>query len=255
MSKVLIVYPHGLGDCILATPAIREYKKQTDNFIGFATLERFRSAELFKNNPYVDEIIYTKDAWDYGSFQDGLNVVREYCDWYAKENKYDEVKMIQHSSTGSKITDCFWGLNVGLNGIHNLQKLYHTEVYLTDEDREWAYRRQSKWAGFVHSETGVENKNLPDGYGRRWLSKHGHPIGIEVNEKRRIEPIARGFAALNIARAVVVADSVYYHAAGAMDKDVDLAYFARGGGVYNRVKPLHKVKQNIVYELEDLDVS
>ena len=60
--KVMIVYPHGLGDCILATPALRSYKNKTGNFVGFAMLERFRSSELFKHNPYVNELIYTKDA-------------------------------------------------------------------------------------------------------------------------------------------------------------------------------------------------
>lgn len=244
MSKVLIVYPHGLGDCILATPAVREYKKQTDNFIGFATLERFRSAELFKNNPYVDEVIYTKDAWnDFDNYQQGYNAVRDYCVQYGKDNKYDYVFPVEHSPDGSKIIDCF----LGIKGMYRGDEDIHTEVYLTDEDYGWAFDNQSKWTGFVHSDTGVPNKNLPDGYGKKWLRKHNHPMGIEA---KKIEPITHGFAALKLAAAVVVADSVYYHAAGAMDKDVDLAYFARGKSVYDRVKPLHKVKQNIVYELE-----
>ena len=37
----LIVYPHGLGDCILATPALREHKQRTRNYVGFAMLEQF----------------------------------------------------------------------------------------------------------------------------------------------------------------------------------------------------------------------
>lgn len=249
MSKVLIVYPHGLGDCILATPAIREYKKQTGNWIGFATLERFRSAELFKNNPYVDEVIYTKDAWnDYGNFEKGAREVQEYCEQYAKDNKYDEVIYINHSPNGSKIFDCCQSLGV----FSEDYKDFHTEVYLTDEDREWAIMEQGIIEldfGFVHSKTGVPGKDLPVGYGAQWIDGN---YGCRVIEKDKVMPIGRGFALMKLAKAVCVTDSVYYHAAGAMDKDVDLAYFARGKSVYDRVKPLHEVKQNIVYELEDL---
>ena len=256
MSKVLIVYPHGLGDCILATPAIRHMKKTTDNFIGFATLERFRSAELFKNNPYVDEVIYTKDAWnDYPSFEEGTKDVQAYCEQYAKENKYDKVIMVKHSPDGSKIMDCFTALELWHDTVVPMTIDFHTEVYLTDKDRDWAKKRKSKWR-FIHSKTGVSNKDIPEGYARKWMDKNlGSPLmgtkGIYY-EIDKFTPITKAFAILESSLAVVVADSVFYHAAGAMDKDIDLAYFARGPQVYQRVRPLHHVNQNIVYQLEPL---
>ena len=242
--KTLIVYPHGLGDCILATPAIRQYKKQTGDFIGFATLERFRSAELFKNNSYVDEVIYTKDAWnDYRTFDVGVRDVAAYCDRYAKDNYYDQTITISHSPAGNKILDCFEALD--LEGAFD----FHTEVYLTDEDHEWAEKKiHGREFGFIHSKTGVENKDLPKGYGHKWITRE-FP-GLPRFEVDMVHPITRGFALLKQASAVVVTDSVYYHAAGAMDVDVDLAYFARGINVYNRVKPMHRVNQNIQYLLE-----
>ena len=254
MSKVLIVYPHGLGDCILATPAIREHKKRTGDFIGFATLGRFKSAELFKHNPYVDEMIYTKDAWnDFSTFEQGSYFVGEECKKYAKENKYDAVFFIRHSSSGSKIMDCFKALGHDPTDVH-------TEVYITDEDREWAENHFTVGGGFIHSDTGVKNKNLPKGYGQKYIKGMLDSCGVtetyedvpiyEVGDN--VTPITKAFALLEKARIIVVADSVYYHAAGAMDKDIDLAYFARGPQVYHRVKPLHKVKQNIVFELEDV---
>jgi hypothetical protein len=242
--KTLIVYPHGLGDCILATPAIREYKKQTGDFIGFATLERFRSAELFKNNPYVDEVIYTKDAWnDFPTFADGIQEVVAYSRECAKKEKYDRVIYIKHSVAGNKILDCFTALEIS----HNDD--LHTEVYLTDEDHEWAEKRiRGREFGFVHSKTGVDNKDLPWGYGQDWI-KYYFP-DLPCFEPHMVHPITRGFALLKQASVVAVTDSVYYHAAGAMDVDVDLAYFARGIPVYNRVKPLHPVNQNIMYQLD-----
>ena len=183
MSKVLIVYPHGLGDCILATPAIREYKKQTGNFIGFATLERFRSAELFKNNPYVDEVIYTKDAWnDFGSFEEGCRYLADYYANYAKNNKYDDVFFVKQSPDGSKIIDCFKALNIWpiTGGDKDIPP--HTEVYLTDEDHDKAKeiaKGMDNHFGFIHSKTGVPAKNLPMSYGSKWIKKNFN------NQKRR----------------------------------------------------------------------
>ena len=80
--KTLIFHPHGLGDCILATPAIREYKRKTKNYIGFATQQRFKNAALFKHNPYIDELVYTKDAWlDYsGDFHGGCADIMKYLE-------------------------------------------------------------------------------------------------------------------------------------------------------------------------------
>ena len=200
---------------------------------------------MFRFNPYVNEVIYTKDAWDFGSFSDGLTAVSDYCQWFAKENKYEQVILIQHSPTGNKILDCFEAL--GLEGAFD----YHTEVYLTDKDHEWAEKRiRGREFGFIHSKTGVENKDLPQGYGHKWIRREFPDLPrFEVD---MVHPITRGFALLKQASAVVVTDSVYYHAAGAMDVDVDLAYFARGQSVYYRVKPLHPVNQNIVYLLEDV---
>lgn len=194
----------------------------------------------------MDKVIYTKDAWnDFPDFQCGIEFVLAQCHFHAEKNNYDKTIYIQHSPAGSKILDCFTALEIS----HNDD--LHTEVYLTDEDHEWAEKKiRGREFGFVHSKTGVDNKDLPRGYGQRWIKKEFPDL--PCFEPHMVHPITRGFALLKQASAVAVTDSVYYHAAGAMDVDVDLAYFARGIGVYNRVKPLHPVNQNIVYLLEDV---
>ena len=60
------------------------------------------------------------------------------------------------------------------------------------------------------------------------------------------------FEVMKRASAVCLTDSVFYHACHAVDKEVDYAYFARGDNVYQRVRPLHDVKENITYKLEKL---
>ena len=104
MKDLLILYPHGLGDCILLTPAIREFYKATGNKVHVATLERFKSAQFFDNNPYVDKIFYTKDAWhDYSNAQIGFKSLYQEWKAFAKEQGFGGFVMPMHSTPRSKI--------------------------------------------------------------------------------------------------------------------------------------------------------
>jgi len=248
--KTLIVYPHGLGDCILATPAIREYKKQTGNFIGFAMLERFKSSELFMHNQYIDELLYTKDAWnDFSSYEIGLDSVNNFCMKIAKEKKYDKIILIRHSPNGSKTLDCAKALDIELTD-------FHTEIYTSDKDKEIADNLLNILDidypfGFAHSRTGVKSKDIPDEYAEQWLKKHGMQsvVEIDISYYHLAYPVNVGFEIMKKAEKICVADSVYYHAACAIDKQIDFVYFAKGKSVFNRVKPLHFVKQNVKYKI------
>lgn len=248
--KVLILYPHGLGDCILATPALRQYKLSTGNHVGFAMLQRFASSELFTNNPYIDELFFTKDAWnDFPNFNIGMVELENHCKKLAKEHGYDRVVTIKHSPKGSKILDCANVLGVELDDVH-------TEIYTTEEDRqradEFLGENSLDKFGFVHSKTGVKNKDLPNNYGREWIKTNtGLNDCVEVGVEFRYNEfnINVQFEIMRQAAAVCVADSVFYHALCAMDKKVDLVYFARGAGIWNRVKHLHKVDEKVVWKL------
>jgi len=127
----------------------------------------------------------------------------------------------------------------------------HTEVYISNEDREKAlpYIKYDRY-GFVQTHTGVPKKDLPVGFGKIMLENYGLPC-VEVGVDFGFEDININvqFAIMEKAEKVIVPDSVFYHACGALDKTVDFAYFARGKSVYDRVKPLHEVKQNIVYTI------
>ena len=133
MNNLLILYPHGLGDCILLTPSIREFFNLTSNKVHIATLERFKSAKIFDNNPYVDKIFYTKDAWhDYPNSQIGFKSL--YSEWkkQAKKLGFDGIVMPLHSTPQNKIDLNFRYL--GLKGIKNPK----TEVHTTREDEKTA---------------------------------------------------------------------------------------------------------------------
>ncbi|MBN2120962.1 MAG: lipopolysaccharide heptosyltransferase II [Candidatus Omnitrophica bacterium] len=56
MNRVLIVFPNWIGDCLMATPALRALKEnKKSSFIGIIVHERV--SDIFKNSPFVDRII------------------------------------------------------------------------------------------------------------------------------------------------------------------------------------------------------
>lgn len=252
MNNLLILYPHGLGDCILLTPSIREFFNLTKNKVHVATLERFMSAKIFDNNPYVDKIFYTKDAWhDYPNSQIGFKSL--YSEWKekAKNLGFGGIVMPMHSSPINKIDLNFKYL--GLKGMKNPK----TEIHTTEEDRDIALSLISKIVGdnkfgFVQTKTGVPSKNLPEGFGKKWIKENkgidnvieiGTEIGaLEYNINVQFEILRR-------ASAVCLPDSVFYHACHAIGKEVDFVFFGRGAGIYNRVKPLWDVKENVVFKI------
>jgi len=81
MSKILIVYPHGLGDCVLLTPALRKYKQICpDVKISLASLERFGSkVEELLEFTFIDEFLpILLDPWkDVKSYNEYLDNIKE----------------------------------------------------------------------------------------------------------------------------------------------------------------------------------
>jgi hypothetical protein len=195
----------------------------------------------------VDELCYTKDAWnDFPTFEEGCKQVEEFCRAEAQRLGYDEIIFVKHSPSGSKILDVNARLNQG--ELVNV----HTEVFITEDDERAAaiYKPDEPYA-FVHSHTGVPAKDFPDGYGADLAQSRWGLLCVEVGVDFQYDsiPIGAQFVLLREAERVVVPDSVFFHAACAMNKRVDLAYFFKGPGVYNRVKPLHEVQHNVVWTL------
>ena len=252
MKDLLILYPHGLGDCILLTPAIREFFNATGHKVHIATLQRFKSAMFFDNNPYVDKIFYTKDAWhDYSNSQIGFSELYKEWKQVAKDNNFGGIVMPMHSIPESKIE-----VNLRHLGVNNPEN-YKTEIHPTQKDIEQAIKIINKITkgepfGFVQTSTGVKQKDLPDGYGEKWLRENkGLEVFIEVGKHFSALDynINVQFEILRRASAVCVPDSVFYHACHAMGKTVDLAYFGRGKAVYERVKHIISSEEKVVFEL------
>lgn len=251
-NGTLLLYPHGLGDCILATSVLKSYKAARDVRVGFVMLQRFKSSQMLERCPYIDELYFCADAWnDFESAEEGFASVQREFRKVARDEGYVRFEFL-HTRRGHKIRSACEQL--GIQPVHP-----HTEIFTSEEDveaaREWI---PDKPFGFVQSLTGVPSKDLPEGYGRKWLAKHrGLDRVVEVGVDFAYDEININvqFEIMRAASAVCVPDSVFYHACGAMDKDVDHVYFSRGESVYQRVRPLHPTRQNIVYELEQFQIN
>ena len=235
--KVLFLFWHGLGDNILATPAIKAYKEQhPDHYIGWAMLRRFKSAQLW--NPYIDEYHWVSDAWnDFRSYEEGCKqVIIEAKQIERTDRSYDKLIVIDHKSSGK-------------------HKIYRNadEMGVTVEDlkTEFYFQYQTTsfdWldSDFFHGQTGVKSKDmlhhdLERVYGRIIVPMYNANIN---------KPLWYWAERLEVARKIYVADSVYFHIACALGRKPDVAYFARGKPVFDVVKPLHMdVSSSVIYEL------
>ena len=247
--KTLILFWHGLGDNILATPAIKLFKLSTGDYLGWTTLKRFRSARLFQFNPYIDRIHYVSDAWnDFDSYEEGVQAVTKEAYSIADRCGYDRVVVVNHkSSKKHKILRTAEELGVDLCGD------YATETYLgNDADKDIALPDKFY---FFHGRTGLSIKDLPLGFVRNFIAKMGYEqypiVSPDFTWKETDFPILLSAQCMKRAQGIFVADSVMYHMAHSLGLSVDLAYFARGPEVWRQVRPLHTgaIERHILFDL------
>ncbi len=240
--KVLFLFWHGLGDNILATPAIKAYKEQhPDHYIGWAMLRRFKSAQLW--NPYIDEYHWVSDAWnDFTNYETGCISVTHSALLIKDKFNYDELIVINHKSS-------------------NKHKIYRNademRVTVTDPKTEFYFQYHQSIPkcdhDFFHGVTGVKAKDVTLADLERVCGeinpicsiKKYSLINVNINK-----PLWYWAEWLPRARSIYVADSVYFHIACALGRKPDVAYFARGKAVFDVVKPLHMdVSSSVIYEL------
>ena len=228
----LIIYPHGLGDIIMLTPALRAL---TGEMPHVAILERFAGTGILDHCPHIGGCHHKlPDPWNSSGGRRGC---RQAGEKLARFLGLEPV-WIWHRSGHHKIKENMHFLNVASTD-------YQTEVYLDPADRQWTH--SGGRYGFLHCKTGMPGlstaaakKDFDSDAGRRWLLGNGcervEEVGVEVATDL---PMSVQFAIMNSAEKVCLADSVFYHACHAMGKRVDFAYFGRGMRVHAEVRPLH----------------
>ncbi len=92
-KRRLLVFWHGIGDNIMATPSLRALKeKYPDDSLGFMYLKRIDKDGLFDENPYIDATYTCSDAWDdYADYETGVKAILEEARQVAEKEGYDEI--------------------------------------------------------------------------------------------------------------------------------------------------------------------
>ena len=97
-NSVLFLFWHGLGDLVMAIPAIKEYRLRNPNTrVGFVTLSKIGSAAEEIIGPYVDQIFpVASEPWEWperykSTLEEGRKVAMEEAKEVAKFNDYTKV--------------------------------------------------------------------------------------------------------------------------------------------------------------------
>jgi hypothetical protein len=253
--NILIIYPHGLGDCLMLTPSLREWYKKNNTKVNIAIMKRFESSKIFANNPYVDKIFYVQDPWnDYSSADIGFIEVQKAGEIIATQNNLISIFLNQPPPI-HKIFK-----NAGLLGL-TLEST-HIDIFISEEERNIANEVIDKYVGlnqfgFIQTTTGAgSTKDLPNGFGEKWLrNERGLNYFIEIGKTFKFDEynINIQFEILRRASAVCIPDSVFYHACSGLNKNIDFVYFGRGVDVYNRVRNLNNnIIENVNYSIPNI---
>jgi len=252
MRKTLFLFWHGLGDNVLATPCIKRYKETTGDYVGWMMLEKFKSSEFFKYNPYIDELHWCSDAWHvagHDKIQEGTIIVKAEAEKIKEEYGYDRVVVIDHASNRKthKIHRTAHEMGIEMGG--DLRTYFYN---CPEEDLQKYYDEIEIPDSFVffNGRTALPAKDLSLDRVKKWMEIKGIGLPIvspDFTWDTSQVPIHFAADVMRKAHYVALADSALYHVAHALDLNIDLAYFQRGKKVWDIVHPLHSTKENVIF--------
>lgn len=251
----LIIYPHGLGDIILLTPALRALAGKGYHV---AMLKRFAGTEILDYCPYIEPgccHYVLPDPWNNPG---GRNATKAAGCKLARELKMTPT-WVWHLPGKHKIHENFRQLGTVSQNLQT--EFWWTRQHMAQATDFLSLHRY--WIGFLHCSTGMPGlstaapkKDFPSEVGRAWLLRCGCAGVVEVGVEMEMSlPMPTQFLIMKAAHMVCLADSVFYHACHAMNKDVDFAYFGRGKGVWERVRPLHDHMEVVSWEYPSIQSS
>ncbi len=260
MSRVLYATPHGIGDLILASPAIKKYCESNACQIDVAMLKRFRHSGILDHCPYIGRIHYISDPWNDWLHRPAWNESREECEKLA-ESLGMELIYAQNKAGVPKVLDY-----ARIMGVELVENEVKTEVYTSQEDIDRAEELHEKFCGgkpfvFFQPKSGVsghtdrtwDNFLLQDGLD--WAQKNlgilnyiaisNDPEGPEegYTYSCRDHAITVDFELMRRASGVVLTNSSLFQACAAMLKKVDLAIYTEKS--FLNVCPLHEFDHNV----------
>tara|TARA_R110002020_G_scaffold118030_4_gene269907 strand:+ start:102 stop:881 length:780 start_codon:yes stop_codon:yes gene_type:complete len=243
--KLLIIFPHALGDMLLLTPALKAWCEKNDP-PSIAIQRRFNSSPL-DNCPYIDQVYYgLSDPWqDFGHHNTKFGFPATQFEGMAIANKNSYSDVIMAHEEGKTINYAkMLGVDI---------KNYKPEVFISTHDKMEAYKViyesvQNNSFGFSQTESGDPERSFPSAYAPTWINTQ-RDLPVIESENVKYLSINAVFQIMKEASGIVVPNSVFWNAAGALGKTVDLAYFARGAEDLNRRKyEIHYEQQHPFYD-------
>ena len=180
-----------------------------------------------------------------------MNTIRE-AEQIQRECGYDRLCIVSHrDEVVHKIHRTAREMNVDLDGD------IHTEVYYNPAEAAnlAANIKLPEEYVFFHGATGAAAKNLPRWAAQMWLDHRGFKLPVvspDTDWDIGMYPISVTMHIMKQAKVIIVADSVMYHIAHALDLRVHAAYFSNGKAVWDKVRPLHQVDEKVYYDLRGL---
>ena len=243
--KLLIIFPHALGDMILLTPSLKAWC-ENNNPPSIAIQRRFNSSPL-DNCPYIDQVYYAlSDPWqDFGHHNTKFGFPATQYEGMAIANKNGYTDALMAHEEGKTINYAsMLGVDI---------KNYKPEVFISNKDKMEAHNIiyetvKNKVFGFAQTESGDPERSFPSTYAPRWINSQ---LNLPVIEAENINHLSINavFQVMKEADGIVVPNSVFWSAAGALEKEVDLAYFSRGVEDLNRRKyEIHYEQQHPFYD-------
>ena len=254
--RTLISFWHGIGDNIMCAPAVRAFKQQTGDFVGYAMARCNAATETMEAVSDVDRLHCLSTAWEYSKASrrrpaDCVADVHREARRLADSGHYHRIfHRDMDTPTGSpshKLLQTADLLGVTLDAAQ-----MHTQF---DYDRARAKGildsygvRLPKQYLFFHGNASAPIRRLPIEVAAKVAAAMGFDMPIicpDTSLDLSRCPLLCSAYMLENASAVIVTDSVMYHLAHALGKRVDLAYFV-SEEIRNMVRPLFAVNERFV---------
>ena len=282
MFKILFISPHGLGDNVMLTPALRKFKKNNpDAYITVLGLERFGKTliELLSGLDFIDEVVpILPDPWRDGpeNHQKLIEEVLEVSEKYGIENQYERGLFLpterQEGFRLHKIFRFASEVGVDFNSLEDLQP----ELFVTKEANKKAKKFLKQFNGetlLLHNKAGNPPKEFTSEEIIKIMANFTKYNIVEFGKDIEENDMEFSKALIKNADLVVAIDSVVMHIAGAFKtplvalfkstpahQAVPLTYNIPLLGVNNEVTqltnfPKYKYQMAEIYGYPKFDVS
>lgn len=227
--SILVVFPHGLGDFIMGTPAFRNLRRtypssRIDLAVNFFTITQ----GLAQAYPYFNNIYSIHNPWFSSTYKEGIEKVERQISLLREYVKYDSIRWVEHNYEKYPDLHCLQLTAKELDV--ELESDTRYEVFIDEKLEKYALEwlqkcdLKPKQYAFIQHKSSDLKKNISLRSLRRRIPANYHNKMVVVGRSFDISeyPIGFGMALLKHSGFVALVDSVFVHAANALNKDIDI---------------------------------